>query len=55
MKGIIEFQTIDVKVMAQSCVNTDAQNIILDLEKKINSLCKGASLITIHFLKKMFF
>ena len=41
--------------MAQSCVNTDAQNIILDLEKKINSLCKGASSYYNSLLKKMFF
>jgi hypothetical protein len=40
--------------MAQSCVNTDAHTIILDLEKKINSYVKELHLITIHFLKKSF-
>jgi hypothetical protein len=37
--------------MAQSCANISNQ-VIVDLEKKIESICKGALSYTIHFLKK---
>jgi hypothetical protein len=40
--------------MAQSCANTLDQSIILELEKKINSLCKGASSYYNSLFKKMF-
>ncbi len=41
--------------MAQSCANISNNDVVLDLEKKIESICKGAYLITVHFLKKMSF
>jgi hypothetical protein len=44
-------QTIIVKVMSQSCANI-SNDIILDLEKKIESICKGASSYYSSLLKK---
>ena len=47
-----EKQTIIIiKVMAQSCANI-SNDVVLDLEKKIESICKGTYLITVQFLKK---
>ena len=40
--------------MVQSCAN-NAHDVVLDLEKKIDSICKGHHLITVQFLKKCFF
>lgn len=37
--------------MAQSCVNI-SNDVVLDLEKKIVSICKEASSFTVHFFKK---
>ena len=41
-----------VKVMAQSCANI-ANDVILDLEKKIESICKGAPFYYNSLFKKM--
>ena len=43
-----------VKVMAQSCANI-SNGIVLDLEKKIESICKGASSYYSSLFKKMSF
>ena len=40
--------------MAQSCANI-SNGIVLDLEKKIESLCKGASSYYSSFFKKIVF
>jgi hypothetical protein len=47
-------QTIIVKVMSQSCANI-SNDIILDLEKKIESICKGASSYYSSLFKKISF
>jgi hypothetical protein len=49
-----ERQAINVKVMAQSCANI-ANDVILDLEKKIESICKGASSYYNSLFKKLSF
>jgi hypothetical protein len=47
-------QTIIVKVMSQSCANI-SNDIILDLEKKTESICKGASSYYSSLFKKISF
>jgi hypothetical protein len=48
-----EKQTKIVKVMVQSCGNI-ANDVILGLEKRLNSYIKEHHLIRVHFLKNVF-